>query len=251
MTDGKLPDLIFGYLACEHENEMVSAELHKPLIDQFRIVDHMIRACLTGLRLDSNEAVMTVQLYHFVHYQLFASFTNLMRLHLSEALSCERKAIDASFTAYEILLNPVSLVDYQNRERRFQNIKNTIQKARKNDSGKYPLAETLLTAHDLGSRFGSHADISTFIFRTADHPFQNKPGAVRQTYSYFQKPDTMEEANLNFLCRLHHFLLMTKIFDPFTEKYSNLNFAAWRKDRDYKCDIFQREIDRLKNGAVA
>ena len=110
MADGKLPDLIFGYLACEHENEKVSAVLHKPLIDQFRIVDHMIRACLNVLRLDTHQAVMTIQLYNFVHYQLFASFTNLMRLHLSEALSCERKAIDASFTAYEILLNPASLV---------------------------------------------------------------------------------------------------------------------------------------------
>lgn len=251
MADGKLPDLIYGYLACEHENEMVSVALHKPLIDQFEIVDRMIRACLEGLRLNTNEAVMTVQLYHFVHYQLFASFTNLMRLHLSEALACERKAIDASFTAYEILLNPASLVDYENRERRFQSIKSTIQKAMKNDPAKYPLAEPLMAAHDLGSQFGSHADISTFIFRTADHPFQNKPGAVRQTYSYFQRPDTFDQANLNFLYRLHHFLLMTKIFDSFTEKYSNLNFAAWRKDRDYKCDIFHREIERLKNGATA
>ena len=153
-----------------------------------------------------------------------------MRLHFSESMGCTRKAVDASLTAYELLLHPEKLELHFKRAWHFQHIKRIIQRARKADPTRYPFAAGLLELHDMGSQYGSHADVSTMIYRMKMSPLEN--GHRIQNFAYFQMPESKLQGDSHFVNLFHRFLAMTRLFDEFTAKYAPIDFQAWKADRD-------------------
>ncbi|MDR7377099.1 hypothetical protein J2X19_001757 [Rhodoferax ferrireducens] len=217
----------------EAENAKISAKLHEAVLIEHTIVDQVIRTCINGLHIDNTPANMVAQLYHFVHVQYLAALSNLLRLHLSESMGNTRKAVDATLTAYELILFPEKLPMYLAREWHFQTIKSRIERARKGDPTKYPLAAGLLELHDIGSQYGAHADVSSFIHRMKRRPHEDSRGII-QNFVYFQVPESQDQGDAHYVNLFHNFLLMTRVFDPFTEKYAPINFEVWRADRDRK-----------------
>lgn len=236
MPDGPVPPNIFEYMEAEAENVKVSAKYHEAVLKEHTVVDRIIRACIEGLRIDNTPANMVAQLYHFVHVQYLAALSNLLRLHLSESMGCTRKAVDATLTAYELILFPEKLPMYLAREWHFQTIKSRIERARKGDPAKYPLAVGLLEMHDMGSQYGAHADVSSFIHRMKRRPSED--GGIIQNFAYFQVPESQLQGDSHYVNLFHNFLAMTRVFDSFTEKYAPINFDAWRGDRDRKLKAY-------------
>lgn len=125
-----MPDNIFGFIAEEEENLLVSTYHGKTHLHALEEVDSIIRSPVDKLVVPKEMAAVA-QLYLFIHYHLYSTFTNFMRLHLAEAMTAQRKAIDAALSAYKIIDDPSTANAYENREWEFQNIKTHIAKARK------------------------------------------------------------------------------------------------------------------------
>ncbi|MDQ7954759.1 MAG: hypothetical protein RET84_02565 [Pseudomonadota bacterium] len=231
MPDLPVPPDIFGYLDTEAANVKISAELHETVLKEHTVVDQLIRACITGLHIDNTPANMVAQLYNFVHAQYLSALSNLLRLHVGESMGNLRKAVDATLTAYELLLYPEKLPMYLAREWHFRTIKSRIERARKGDPKKYPLAAGLLEMHDMGSEYGAHADVSSFIYRMTRRPNEKGKGII-QNFAYFQVPQTKEEGDSHYVNLFHYFLAMTRVFDPFAQKYAPIDFEKWRVERD-------------------
>jgi len=237
MPDGPVPPNIFMYMDAEAENVKISASLHEKVLKEHTVVDQFIRSCITGLKIDNTPANMVAQLYHFVHVQYLAALSNLLRLHLSESLGNTRKAVDATLTAYELILFPERLPMYLAREWHFQTIKSRIERIRKGDPTKYPLAAGLLEMHDMGSQYGAHADVSSFIHRMKRIPHEDGRGIV-QNFAYFQLPESQDQGDSHYVNLFHNFLAMTRVFDKFTETYAPIDFEVWRVDRDRKLKAY-------------
>lgn len=237
MPDGPVPPNIFEYMDTEAENVKISANLHEAVLKEHTVVDRFIRACINGLHIDNTPANIVAQLYHFVHVQYLAALSNLLRLHLSESMGNTRKAVDATLTAYELILFPEKLPMYLAREWHFQTIKSRIERARKGNPTKYPLAAGLLELHDMGSQYGAHADVSSFIHRMKRRPHEDGRGII-QNFAYFQLPESQDQGDSHYVNLFHNFLAMTRVFDPFTEKYAPINFEVWRADRDRKLKAY-------------
>ncbi len=88
-----------------------------------------------------------------------------MRCHNAEGLASTRKAIDATLSAYLMILDPSTINKYKARAKLFQYIKAHMEKVREKDNTKFPLAVELIEFHNLCSQYGSHADIDGFIGR--------------------------------------------------------------------------------------
>ena len=70
-------------------------------------IDGLFQASVAHLDIPKGQHAVA-QLYLFIHYHLYSTVANLMRLRVAEALGCEHNAIDAASTAYELLTNPAS-----------------------------------------------------------------------------------------------------------------------------------------------
>lgn len=93
---------LLNFLAAEHENELVSTHKHVRDLDVLAKFEGLYQAPVGHLDIPDPQRPIA-KLYLFVHYHLYSTVANLMRMHVSEALSCERKAIDAALSAYEML----------------------------------------------------------------------------------------------------------------------------------------------------
>src|SRR5205814_6458438 len=126
-------------------------DLHRDVDLPFRTLDGAYQAPIEFTDIAAadkhKEAVLT--LYLFVHYHLYFSTACLLRCHLSESLASTRKAIDATLTAYRLIEFPDTLAQYKERHRHYQNIKGHIDRVRRGDASKYPLAEQLIRLHEL------------------------------------------------------------------------------------------------------
>ena len=92
-----LPKNLLSFLGAEHENELVSTHKHARDLDILSHIDGLIRAPIQYLNVPKDQSVIA-KLYLFIHYHLYSTISNLMRLHVAEALGCERKAIVSEAT---------------------------------------------------------------------------------------------------------------------------------------------------------
>ncbi len=240
-----LPENMLSFLAAEHENELVSTHKHARDLDILSHIDGLIKAPVQYFNVPKDQSVIA-KLYLFIHYHLYSTISNLMRLHVAEALGCERKAIDAALTAYVMLTDPSSIAGYEARERKFLSIKSFIEKARKKNNADYPLAEELIKTWDLCSQFGAHADDSAFALRLDNIPAGNNPDQQKLYFLYFQAPMSRNEARLYYVDAFATFLTFTHIFEPFIKAHAKgLPVNDWVRQRDQIEGVVRRELALL------
>ena len=201
------------YIGAEEQNFLTSMTNFRREYDLFYNVDRIYQEPLKRLTISEKDAIVP-QLYLFVHYHFYFSFSCLLRSHLSECLNSMRKAIDASLTAYKLIKEPELTEKYIERDKYFQFIKSNFQREINQDKSKYPLAQTLLNLHDCCSEFGSHADISSFFHRLEIKEIPNT-NQEQMLLHYFQFPRNPEEYRFYYVATLqayYHMFLIFKIF---------------------------------------
>jgi len=224
----KLKEINFPeYIGIEEQNLLTSLNNFRPEFDLFYNVDRIYQEPLKRLVVSEDKATVP-QLYLFVHFHLYFSISCLLRSHLSECLASIRKAIDASLSAYKIILEPDFSEKYENRDKYFQFIKRNFQHEIKKDSSKYPLSHSLINIHDACSEFGSHADISSFFHRLErkEIPNTNQDHVV---VHYFQFPRNPEEYRFYYIVVLQAFYNMFMIFRLFLDKSLRIVDPEWEK----------------------
>ncbi len=214
------------YLGAEEHNLLASIVNFKSDFDLFYNLDQIYKEPLSRLEVPPSKASIP-QLYLFVHFHLYFSVSCILRSHLSECLASMRKAIDASLSAYQIILNPSSAQAYENRDPMFQHIKSYIQNEIKNDVTKYPLAHQLVNVHDLCSEFGSHADVSSFFHRLELRP--DPSGKKELLVHYFQFPRNKAAYQFYFIATLQGFYLAFKIFKVFFDQHLKIIDINWEQ----------------------
>jgi hypothetical protein len=162
----------------------------------------------------------------FVHFHLYISMASIARGHLSECFASTRKAIDATLSAYELILDPSAAALYEKRDRRFLFIKNYVAKSRAKDATRYPLAADLLRLHDVYSEYGSHADLSSFVHRIEVRD-TGEPGKRTFLFQYFQLPNELAECRLHFLGVLHAYYQMLVVFEPLVSRAASALPSDW------------------------
>jgi len=201
------------FLSVEEQNILSTLVNLRQDFDVFSRLDGLYRAPFGLIDVPVREELVP-SLYLFVHFHLYFSVACLSRSHFSECLASTRKAIDASLSAYEMILDPSSQLLYETRHSRFQFVKRHISKARKADPSRYPLAVKLLELHDICSEFGSHADVSSFVHRV-EMKGTGQPGKSTLLFHYFQFPSDKHEYHFYFVETLLAFHQMLIIFQDF------------------------------------
>lgn len=233
------------YLGHEEQNLLTTLTNFRKEFDLFFNIDKIFQEPLSRLE-TSEKDFLIPQLYFFVHYHLYFSVSCLLRSHLSESLNSTRKAIDASLTAYKLILEPDLTEKYIKRDNYFQYIKSNIQREIKNGETKYPLARTLLNLHDMCSQFGSHADISSFFHRL-EFKETNSANKAHVMLHYFQFPRNDEEYRLYYLATLQAYFQMFLVFKIFLDQKLKIYDPKWEKT----ISIMGPELERLRKESYA
>jgi len=227
------------FLTGEEQNILSTLVNLRQDVDVFSHLDSLYREPFGLIDVPIGEEPIP-SLYLFVHFHLYFSVACLGRSHLSECWVSTRKAIDASLSAYEMILNPPSQPLYKNRDKRFQFIKAHISKARKVDPSLYPLATELLEIHDICSELGSHADVSSFVHRV-EMEDAGQPGKSTLRFHYFQFPRDKYEYHVYFVETLLAFHQMLVIFQDFIASQAIGLKAGWREEIAKLGSVLEKE----------
>lgn len=213
------------YLSAEEQNLLTSIINFRSEFDLFYNLDRIYQEPLRRLEVSEDNSLVP-ELYLFVHFHLYFSVSCLLRSHLSECLSSIRKGIDATLSAYKMILEPQTSEKYLNRDPMFQQIKNNMQREIKEDPSKYPLAHRLIEIHGDYSEYGSHADISSFVHRLE---VKGIPGTKKDQVllHYFQFPRQTEEYQFYFIVTLQAFFLMFMIFKVYFDTNLRITDPQW------------------------
>ena len=236
----KIGDINFlKFLGGEEQNILTTLVNLRQDFDVFSHLDSLYRAPFGLIDVPVGEELIP-SLYLFVHFHLYFSVACLGRSHFSECLASTRKAIDASLSAYEMILDPSSQPLYEKRNNRFQFIKAHIARARKADLSRYPLAVELLELHNICSEFGSHADVSSFVHRVE---MQNtgQPGKSTLLFHYYQFPRDRHEYHIYFVETLLTFHQMLIIFQDFIASKAIGLQVGWHEEIAKLGSVLEKE----------
>lgn len=226
------PGSLLDFMGAEHTNELVSVHKFGAHLEILQHIDGLLRAPVSDIDVPANLHAVA-QLYLFMHYNLYASVANLMRLHVGEALGCQRRAIDATLSAYEMIENPTSAPEYETGAYKFKFIQRFISKARNKDTTRYPLAVELLKTWEQCSAFGAHADAQSFGLRMKKVKMAGVENKHKLFFLYFEQPQTEDESHFFFTDTLVNFLNMARVFAPFVQQYApGFAFNAWSQKLD-------------------
>jgi len=229
------------YLGAEEQNLLTGLMILKDDFDLFLNLDYIYQEPLKRLVISEQEDMIPFELYRFIHFHLYFSMSCLLRYHVSESLFSTRKAIDAALTAYKLILDPGVTEKYKKRDNYFQYIKANIQKERKKDNSKYPLAAELIKIHDLFSEYGSHADINSFKDRLEVKKSSDSETSYVMLH-YFQISDPIGTKKIYFQT-LRIFYSMFKIFKLLFDKRLKLIDPDW----EFTIKGFVEKLDELIN----
>ena len=115
----KEPGDFFEYLGAETGNLLVTLNNLRTEFDLFSRLDGLYRTAIRNARADSPDDLVVLQLLLFVHYHYYNSTATLLRCHLSDALASMRTAIEAGLTAYRIIEDRPSQLQYVQRDKSF------------------------------------------------------------------------------------------------------------------------------------
>jgi len=236
----KIDDVNFlKFLSGEEQNILSTLVNLRQDFDVFSHLDGLYRAPFGLIDVPVGEELVP-NLYLFVHFHLYFSVACLGRSHFSECLASTRKAIDASLSAYEMILDPSSQPLYENRDNRFQFIKAHISRARKADPSCYPLAVELLELHDICSEFGSHADVSSFVYRV-EMKDTDQSAKSSLLFHYFQFPCDKHEYHVYFVETFLAFHQMLIIFQDFIASKAIGLKVGWREEIAKLGSVLEKE----------
>lgn len=196
----------------------------KSSFDIFLRLDDLYKLPLTTAIKNETDGVI-LSLYLLVHSKLYFSISCLLRGHLAEAFAATRGALDASLTAYRIILYPESKGAYLKRDWSYQTIKSTI----KSDLAKYPLAAILIELHEMCSQHVSHADISVLNNRVVMHKQEGTEKRLLE-FKYFDCPndEVVYRGVIVDLLRAFHAMLL--IFQPFVAEIFSIQPDDWASE---------------------
>jgi hypothetical protein len=209
------------YLGREEHNLLANFVKFKDEFEMFRTLDRIFQEPRHRLVLETKDRVVA-QLFLFVHFCFYFSYSCMLRCHLSEAMSSIRKGIDATLSAYKIIKEPRSSKDYINEEKFFVFIKSNI----KRNIDEFPLAVELCNIHESCSKFGSHADMSSFFHRLEIERPSEKDVDLLKVH-YFQWPRNDDEFRYYQVYLLNSFYLMFKIFKVFLDRELRIIDPQW------------------------
>ena len=249
---------LLEFIGIEQTNLLVSmGTCHDDIAKMFPILDEAYQAPLgfIDIRAGDDYKNTILSLYLFTHYHLYFSTICLLRRHLSDSLASTRKAIDATLSAYRLIEEPATLLQYHERHRNYQNIKSYVLKQIEKDQTKFSLATELIKLHDLCSEYGSHADIGSFVYRVSIEPTQ-QVGKGLFKLNMFQAPENEIEFRGYMVQTLLAYTQMVKIFSAFVGTFSDgLDVSAWIKKIDELVKAFASETyrieEQLKSAAAA
>lgn len=223
------------FTAKEEQNLLISLLKYRPDFEVFTRLDRLFQKPIPLLKIPPTEDTLP-KLYLFTHFHLYFSISQLMRAHLSESFASTRKAIDATLSAYEMILHPETIPLYIARNIKFQSIKGHISRARKNDSNSYPLAEELIELHSICSEYGSHADVSSFLHRS-----ETKEENI--VVQYFQFPQNEGEYHLYYAETLLAYTQMLIVFTPMLTKYAQNLEKSWEEELNKIHTALKAEVE--------
>lgn len=227
------------YLGYEKKNLLTSLVNFRREYEFFHELDSIFQEPLKRLDIPESESLIP-QLYLFVHFHLYFSTSCILRSHLSECFASVRKAIDATLSAYRIIIDPSTSEQYINRHKDFRFIKRYMENEARKDHSKYPLAQELIKLHEMCSRFGSHADVDSFIHRLEMREIEGTK-KVEQRLRYFQFPKNEKEYRFYFISMIKAFWLMFKIFYSYYEKQLKIINPKW----DLAIETLGPKLDKL------
>ena len=238
---------LLAFIGKEETNLLVTMfKCHNDIVF-FTSLDAAYQAPIRFIDINFNDEYKKtiISLYLFTHYQLYFSTVSLLRCHLSDSLSSTRKAIDSTLTAYRLIEEPTTLLQYHNRDRSYQNIKSYFSQIIKKDQTRFVLAPELITLHDLCSEFGSHADISSFIHRVSVKSTE-KEGKEIFSLNMFQTPDTDIELRGYLVQTMLAYAQMLKVFSTFIcELAVGLDIKLWNQQIDEIIMVCAKEAYKI------
>jgi hypothetical protein len=245
----KVPETdFFSFIGVEETNFLVTLnKCHSDIHNMLPKIDGAFQTPMKHINISINDGhKITIQsLYLYIHGQLYISVVSFLRCHLSESLSSTRKAIDAMLTAYRLIEEPDTLKLYEESHSSYKSIKSYIQKARKNDTSRFPLADKLLKFHEVCSEFGSHADIATFIHKIAVSETDDPNQALMQI-GMFQIPNSDDEIRRYIVETFLAFIGMLKVFASFIGSVAtNFDSSEWEQFIDQLMATCYKEAERL------
>lgn len=209
-TQSGPPDF-FEYLGAEYTNLHVTLAKMQAEFNAFTHVDQLYKEATDGGSVAEQDDIPLMSLFLFVHYHLYNSTATLLRCHMAEAQNSMRPAIDAALTAYRIIEDRPSHLEWLNRDKSFLRPKEFFRKARRNDPKAFPLSGMLLDRRDACSQYAAHADVDVFAHRL-DLP---TPESLQLKIQYFQHPANRWEFGWFFLMQLHTFVLILSVFEKY------------------------------------
>ncbi|MDD2503895.1 MAG: hypothetical protein PHG58_08630 [Clostridia bacterium] len=207
----------FDYLAVEEQNLLTSLVRFPKEIDMFAQLDWIYQFPMKKMTVPEEKTTIA-SLYLLTHYNLYFSYSCMLRSHLSDSLSAMRTGIDATFTAYRLIKKPDSIDQYLQRKHQYLRIKATIKDELKKDPSLYPLAPFLINLHEACSQYGSHADIDSFFHRF-EIVFTEIPSKIKHNVHYFQFPDNPRSYRFYLTILLKGFYTMFLIYEDFIKEY--------------------------------
>ena len=226
------------YLGAEEQNLLTGLMILKSDFDLFLNLDYIYQEPLKRLVVSEKDDVIPFQLYRFIHFHLYFSMSCLLRYHISESFFSTRKAIDAALTAYKLIFEPDTTEKYRTRDKEFQHIKSHIQRERRKNIKKYPLAAELIKIHDLFSEYGSHSDINSYQKR-----IEVRKSSDTETghfmFHYFEISDPIEARKLYFQT-LRIFHSMFRIFKILFDKRLKIIDSDW----EFTIEGFVKKLDQ-------
>jgi len=216
----------FEYLAKEDQNLLVSLHTHRRELNLFDELDCLYQELIDAIQATNNITAeeWLAALLMRVHHQLYSSTASFFKCHLSESFASTRIAIDATLSAYKIFLDPNTAQDFVDTNKKFKFIKSHIEKERKRDSSRYPLAPQLIEFHEVCSEYGAHCDSSSFIHKL-------DPRVENLVYNCFQNL-TEEDFKKYFKTILFCFLYMFKIFSQGFSIQLKIDKSKWLSQID-------------------
>ncbi len=215
---------LLEYLGTEETNLLITLNNLGNEFAVFNRVDKLYVDALSNARIsDEEDDLILLQLLLYAQFYYYYSAATLLRCHLSEAISSMRVGIDAGLTAYRIVEDRPSQVQYVERHKSFLYPKAFFQRERKNNPNAFPLAKPLLALRDACSQYGSHADIDSFVHRLE---LPKAPGEELKL-QYFQHPKNRWDFGWWYLRLIHTFLMILQVFEKFLVQEKGFVTQEW------------------------
>ncbi len=215
----------FKFISVQENNLLASIHNQRKEFDLFSKLDFIYKRPWGRVEVKRSE-VLIPALYGYVNNQLYLAIAAILRVHISQALSETRIAIDGTLTAYKIIESPETGSDYLNESHYFKKIKYNIEKERKDDERKFPLAQRILKFHDSCSQFGSHADVGSFVHRYEQED-SGVEGKEFVKINFFQIPENEDTFAYYFTVILVIFFQMFRIFKEYFDGTFKIEDSEW------------------------